>query len=320
MSLTAAVLLNRLTTRAKIRHMRALMTLCELRGMGRAAQALGITQPAMSQLVAELEKLLDTRLFLRHSKGVDPTPAALDLLPIASRIVAATEEGAERIASHHRREGGMVRVGSSAAATGALLDAALPAFGAAHPNIFTQVQTVIGQALDNAFSGDEFDVVCCREREVLPDGWAFEALVPDELIVAAGTSHPLAQQAGKVSIEALSRATWVQHTAVSLARDQFDMLRERHGWDELKLVHVTSRIPVLSWSMLKTGELLSLVPRSVVMPWLSIGLLKELDAGLGLHLPPIGYHWRPDRTGRAVRRFFEALAQCAAPQAEETAP
>lgn len=319
MSLTAAVLLNRLTTRAKIRHMRALMALCELRGIGRAAQALGITQPAMSQLLVELEKLLDTRLFLRHSKGVDPTPAALDLLPIASRIVAATEEGAERIASHHRREGGMVRVGSSAAATGALLDAALPAFGAAHPNILTQVQTVIGQALDNAFSGDEFDVVCCREREVIPDGWEFKALVPDELIVAAGTTHPLAR-AETVTIEALSRATWVQHTAVSLARSQFDELRTRHGWDELKLVHVTSRIPVISWSMLKTGELLSLVPRSVVVPWLSIGLLKELDAGLGLQLPPIGYHWRPDRVGPAVSRFFAALDACATEVTEEKTP
>lgn len=319
MSLTAAVLLNRLTTRAKIRHMRALMALCELRGMGRAAVALGISQPAMSQLVAELEKLLDIRLFLRHSKGVDPTPAALDLLPIASRIVVATEEGAERIASHHRREGGMVRVGSSAAATGVLLDAALPTFGAAHPNILTQVQTVIGQALDNAFSGDAFDLVCCREREVLPDGWEFKPLVPDELIVAAGMDHPLAR-AEFVTIEQLSQATWVQHTAVSLARDKFDRLREQHGWDELKLVHVTSRIPLLSWSMLKTGELLSLVPRSVVVPWLSIGLLKELDAGLSLHLPPIGYHWRPDRSGRAVRRFSEALVRSAASAKDRTTP
>ncbi|MBF9036756.1 LysR family transcriptional regulator [Rhodobacterales bacterium HKCCE2091] len=297
--------------------MQALLVLCELRSMGRAAQAMGITQPAMSVMVAELERLLETQLFKRHSKGVDPTPSALDLLPVAQRIVSATEEGAERVASYHRREGGLVRVASTAAATGALLDTALPEFGASHPNIMIRVVTVIGHTLDAAFSGDVCDMVCCRRREVLADGWEFEPLVSDELVVVAAMSHPLARK-DKVTVTDLAAATWVQHEAVSLARDEFDQLRSRLGWAELNLVHVVSRIPLVSWSMLRDGRLLSLVPRGVVMPWVSIGLLKELEVGLNLRLAPIGVHWRPDKTGRAARLFLESLRQAAGIAEPET--
>ncbi len=319
MTLTASALMTRLVTRAKLRHMRAILALSDLRSMGRAAQAMGMTQPAMSQLVAEMEKLLETRLFLRHSRGVDLTPAALDLLPIARRILVATEEGAERIVSHMRREGGVVRVASTAAATGALLDAALPAFGAAHPNILIQIDSVIGQTLDAAFTDDSYDVVCCRQREVLPDGWEFTRLYHDEMVVMVGQTHPLAQQA-RVSMEDLSRATWVQHTAISLARDHFDLLRQRMGWEDLRLVHIASRAPVVSWTMLKGGSLVSLMPRSVVEPWIKEGLLKELEMNLGLDLAPIGYHWRPDRAGPAARRFFDVLLKAMDDGQEETTP
>ncbi|WP_417208515.1 LysR family transcriptional regulator [Antarctobacter sp.] len=290
----------------------ALTALCELRSMGRAAEAMGMSQPAMSQLVAELERLLETPLFRRHAKGVDPMPSALDLLPVARRIALAAEEGAERIASRGRQEGGMVRVASTASATGALLDRVLPAFGASQPNVLVSVNTVIAQSLDASFSGDEYDVICCRERDVVPEGWQFQSLLPDDLVVMAGPTHPLASKR-TVSMDDLARATWVHHQTASLARDQFDRLRDRLDWTDLKMAHVTSRIPLLSWTMLRDGTLLSLLPRSVVMPWITTGQLIELDVGLDLALAPIGYHWRADRSGPAARAFFQALSGACAP-------
>jgi DNA-binding transcriptional LysR family regulator len=306
MSLTASALFSRLTTRAKLRHMQALLTLNELRSMGRAAEAMGMTQPAMSQLVAELEKLIETQLFFRHSKGIDPTPAALDLLPVARRILAATEEGADRIASLQRREGGLVRIASTASSTGAILDPMIAKFGEQNSNIHAQILTVVGPSLDASFTGDEFDVVLCRERALLPEGWQFQCLVPDGLAIMTGPNHPLALK-DRVTLDDLRASTWVQHQATSLAREHFDLLRERLDWHEIKLVHVASRIPTIAWSMLRDSSLVSLVPRSVVMPWIREGLLCEIDAGLEMPLLPMGYHWRPDRAGPAATRFLEAL-------------
>ena len=75
MSLSANTLLNRFVVRSKFRHMQVLIKLAEIGSMRRTAEAVNMTQPAITQLVAELEKLLETKLFLRHAKGVEPTVA-----------------------------------------------------------------------------------------------------------------------------------------------------------------------------------------------------------------------------------------------------
>ncbi len=58
MAINSLTLLRRMTSRARLRHMQALIALDDLRSMSRAAEAMDMTQPAMSQLVAELEQLL----------------------------------------------------------------------------------------------------------------------------------------------------------------------------------------------------------------------------------------------------------------------
>lgn len=305
-SVPASILLTRMQTRLKLRHMQALLTLYDLRSMGRAAQAMGMTQPAMSQLVADLERLLETPLFLRHSKGIDPTPAALDLLPVARRMIAATEEGAERIASRHRRDIGLVRVASTAAASGALLDRVLPAFAARHSAVRVQINTVIGPSLDAAFAGDEYDVVCCRKREIAPGGWTFVDCIEDELVPVCGASHPLVER-DHISLDELGRQIWLQNHVSTVARKHFDDFARQAGWNSVNEVHIQSRSSLLIWTMLRDGHYISLVPRSVVSPWLAEGTLRELDVGFGLPLAPLGYLWRPETPAPATKHFVSAL-------------
>ena len=77
----SSVILNRLLTRFRIRHIQVLVTLAEMGNVRRTAVAIGMTQPAVTLLLAEMERLIETPLFLRHSRGVTPTAMALDLLP-----------------------------------------------------------------------------------------------------------------------------------------------------------------------------------------------------------------------------------------------
>lgn len=306
MTLNAQALLTRLTTRARLRHMQALVMLDDLRSMSRAAQAMGMTQPAMTQLVAELEQLLETTLFLRHSRGVDPTPAAQDLLPVARRILSATEEGAERIATRLRRVGGPVRIAATGAAMGALLDRALPRLVSQHPNLQLQVETVLGQTLAAAFSGDEFDVILCRQQAVVPEGWSFVECYRDVPIIGAAACHPLARKA-QVTAEELARCTWLQNHVASLARHIFDDLREQHGWHDLREIRVISRIPELLWSMLRDGKAVCLLLRSIAEPRLRDGSMVALPFPVQTRLAPVGYYWRPEGAGPTQRTLAQAL-------------
>lgn len=81
-----------------LRHLRALKHVVDLRSLNRAAVAVGLSQPALTQGLHKIERQLGALLFERHSDGVTPTDAglaladraarALDLLAIASRRTA----------------------------------------------------------------------------------------------------------------------------------------------------------------------------------------------------------------------------------------
>lgn len=71
-----------------LRHLRALDSVVELRSLNRASQVAGLSQPALTQGIAKLERQLGVRLFERHSGGVAPTAAGLALAERTRRAFA----------------------------------------------------------------------------------------------------------------------------------------------------------------------------------------------------------------------------------------
>lgn len=85
-----------------LRHLAALPTIIRLRGIAAAAVAMGISQPALTQGVHNLEAQLGVRLFERHAAGTSPTPAGV--------LLAA---GVERTLDHlHRGFHGLAGAGA----------------------------------------------------------------------------------------------------------------------------------------------------------------------------------------------------------------
>lgn len=310
MASDSLAILHRLLGRVRLRHLQALITLNDLRSMSQAAKAMNMTQPAMSQLVSELEQVLEANLFLRHSRGVTPTKAAMDILPIARRIMSATEDGAELIASYNRRDSGVVRLGVSIAAESGILNQALPRLGSSHPGLQIQIELLTGQALDSSFTTDEFDIVACRWRPIVPAGWEFVSCLSDTLEVVCSASHPLAK-AGAISDEDLQGATWLANHVATVARQHFDAYTQSRNWKQRRELSFISRIPGVVLPLIASGALLSLLPRSIVIPALQKGDLVVLDTGMSLDLPDVGYFWQPASAGRATRLLASSLRQIA---------
>ena len=102
-ALTATVLLNRLKAKARFRHLQVLVSLGELASVRGSAEALGLSQPAVTQSLADLERLVDIRLFDRHSRGMRVTRAGRDVLPLARRMLDALAETSEALTAARQR-------------------------------------------------------------------------------------------------------------------------------------------------------------------------------------------------------------------------
>ncbi len=306
MRLTATVLTNRLMARARFRHLQALVRLCELGSLQRTAAAMGITQPAVTHLLADLESLLEISLFQRHARGVRPTPACQDLLPVAQQLLQGLHAGAEAVAARHSGGAGLVRLGASSAAVLGLLVTALPAFQRRHPAIQLQLREAEIDGLLAGVSRGEVDMVACRQPTVVPQGWVFTPLVEDEFIVICAPDHPLTRKR-KLQWTDLARQTWLPAPIGSLARSRFDALCAEQLGAPPPSVQVVTRNPALTTALLRDQPALALVPAGSVRPQLDAGQIASLRVPERLPLDPIGVLLPQQGMGQATRALAEFL-------------
>ena len=303
---SADTLLNRFVVKAKFRHMQVLLKLAELGSMRRTAQAVNMTQPAVSQLVSELERLLQTQLFFRHARGVEPTEATRDLLPVAQRVLDAIAEGSEAVANRLNENDGVVRVAASPAAIGGLLHGVLDRFARQHPGIQLHLTETDGSQPAGGISGDRADIICIREPPIKAEGWVFDHCFDDMLIAVCGDRHPFASLK-QVHPDMLGEAKWLLNRVGSVARKRFEDLAVENDWPESARCQIIMHIPDLTREMLLTGKYLAILPRSVAIPWLGSGRIKELDTDVTTALAPLGILWRPDKAGPATTTFAKYL-------------
>ncbi len=282
----ASVLFNRLLARGKFRHVQVLLRLAELGSVQRTADAIAMTQSGVTQTLAYLEKLLDTRLFERHARGVRPTPACLDLLPVARQLMLGLADGAGVVAARQQKGEGMVRLIGSAAATNGLLLSALTAFAEAAPRITVHLREAEGGDQLLAIGRGEVDLVACRKPRVLPEGWEFHALRADRFAVVCRADNALARTR-RPSPQELAGQTWLHMPAHVDARARFDAFVQKLP-GPVRTYPLVTISPTMLWWLLRHHDLLALLPLNLLRPLLDAGEMVELDVGALDALEPIG--------------------------------
>ena len=77
-----------LRSNLRLRHLQLLVALDRFRQLGRAADFLALTQPAVSKMLAEVERLYGVALFTRSSRGTEPTPAGEVVVRFARSVLS----------------------------------------------------------------------------------------------------------------------------------------------------------------------------------------------------------------------------------------
>ena len=171
----------------QVTHLRTLQAIARHGSFSRAAQALNLTQPAVSMQVRHLEQALGLPLLERVGKRAFPTRAGELLLSHADRALRELEAGVERVKELRGVVAGRVRLGTSASISIYLLPPALRRFRARYPE--TEVVIVTGNAAEitRAIVANELDVgivsLPVRDREL-----AVSPFFRDELVAIAQPS------------------------------------------------------------------------------------------------------------------------------------
>lgn len=182
-------------------QLEAVVETARQRNLSRAAEALHVTQPALTARLHALETELGTSLFTRGRRGMSLTDAGRAFLPYAERALAAVDEGASMLAELSRGGTGQLILGAAPAISAYVLPPLLLRFTRRHPKVGLSVRTGHSEQILEMALRREIDLGLVRELQH-PDIES-RKLYDDELVLVAHATHPLAEQ-GPLDVSALS--------------------------------------------------------------------------------------------------------------------
>lgn len=165
-----------------LRQLRTFLSVVETGGITTAAQALGLTQPAASQQLRELERAMGVRLLERVGGRAVPTAAGRALIEPARRARAAVEDARAVASAHRAGETGRVRLGTGATACIHLLPAVLARLNEAMPGLEVIVSTGNTPDMLRRVEDGELDVALATLPAALGRSLVATRVVTDPLL------------------------------------------------------------------------------------------------------------------------------------------
>lgn len=296
-----------LDQRLRLHLLRAVDAIETHRSLLKASAALGVSQPALTKSLHEIEDILRLRLFDRHPRGVRPTEAGAVFVRSARRILAELRRLDEELDLLSSPGGGTVALGALPVAAAGVLPGVLARLKAAHPAIRVRLQQGRTEELLPLLAAGEIDLIVGRLYEpAVPDGFAREALWTEPISVLARAEHPIFSSGAAVTAEELGRYDLVLPTVTQRVGQEIEHLLSLLGIDPATFLRSSSYGFIRE--MLHGTDLLSVMPRLMMVGDLLRGTLRVVplpipapDRPAGLILP---------RGGRALPPAGQALAEC----------
>jgi len=219
--------------RVTLRQLQIFRVVAESGSTAAAAATIALSQSATSAAINELERTLELELFDRIGKRLQLNDNGRALLPQALALLDGAD-WIERWALDRESHIGMLRIGASTTIGNYLLPSVLAGFRASLPGVAQQhwqVQVAIANTAAIAASVAAFELDLgliegpCHEPALTVRPW-----LEDELVVVAGARDPILpkRRDARISLEALSQATWLLREEGSGTREIINQLLIPH--------------------------------------------------------------------------------------------
>jgi LysR family transcriptional regulator, regulator of abg operon len=294
----------------KLTTLTALIAAVEEGSLRAAARRVGVSQPALTKMVRELERELSATLLTRSTTGVVPTTQGKVLYERACVAVRELSGAVEEIRQLGGHMVGELRIGAVPLAVMLLIPETVRTFSREFRDVHLQIREELYiEQLTNLRRGD-VDIALGPIPDHLPPGeFHAEVLMPVTMVVVVRRGSPLAEAC---SLEALREARWV-YTGMSGATGYARRLFEQHGLQAPQVgATVNSTLGLLS--LIGSGDYVGLMPRPLALhpaaaPFLVVPPLEDGTLKLS-----IGVITRTDTALKPAMRHFIAHLHRAAHQ------
>lgn len=203
-----------------LRHINYFLAVAEHNSFTRAAAALHVSQPALSQQIKQLEETLGSQLFDRTGRTTRLTDAGEVYFRYARRALQDLEEGKRAIHDVSDLSRGSLRVAVTPTFTNYLIGPLVEAYHALHPNVTLTLREMSQERMEELLVDGELDLGIAFEDVRSPDIESQRLLV-ETLALVVGERHPLAGRR-KIGLKALNNESLILLTSEFATREQID--------------------------------------------------------------------------------------------------
>ena len=274
----------------KLSHLRLLAALAQTEQLTQTAANIGISQPAASRLVAEIERVIAARVHERTGRGIGLTAIGRALALRAQRILLELDDAARDLAEIAKGGIGQVRIGT---VTGPAVDRVLPALQSErllHPNVSVEVVVSQSDALCDQLQAGRLDFVVGR----LPEGpraepLTFQTMQAEPLVLIARRGHPLLHRPAPLTAMDALAYDWIMPAADSLmTRTVLSRLRAMDLPQPAHRLQTSSFL--LTLAVLQKSDAIAAVSRASALQFATgdAAAFDLLPLDLGIEVEPFG--------------------------------
>src|SRR5262245_53793793 len=303
---------TRISRRLRFRDLEVFFAVVRCGGMAKAAAELGVTQPAVSGSIAELEDAFAVRLFDRTPQGVVPTIYGRALLKRGLASFDELKQGIRDIEFLADPTKGDVRIGCAPSISDAILAPMVQKFCRDYPGIALTIDPVPTPTLElPELHARKLDVVLARlskpqADDPFGDDLSVEILFDDDVVIVAGTNSHWARRR-KIKLADLLDASWVGTPRQTLTTMLLEQAFQASNLPVPKMRVMTFSVQLRAY-LLATGDFLSAMPKSLLRVNPECGGLRELPIKLPNPPFPVAIVTLKGRTlTPAVELFLESL-------------
>ena len=270
---------NHIARRLKVRDLRMLEIIAVRGSMARAADELGLSQPAISKAIADLERDLGVSVLDRNTRGVELTESGRVLLQRGRVILDELRQGLDEIENISDPTAGLVRIGATPGQS-LFISAVIERTSRRYPKMKFSVDLADPLRLIRALRDREHDLIICRAQiaEQEPD-LRSETLLRDRIEVVVAPNHPLARRR-KIALSDLVVERWALAPVDTYLGDLVQRAFRTQSLPMPQAVVSTSSIQ-LRFELMELGGFVTVASHSMVVHPTRRGRIKALPVAFG---------------------------------------